>query len=377
MADDRVSARRRILEAHGATEQTIDELLRYTAKPYDETACPTFPLADEPHVAAWRAYADEAARDGAWAALRRHFVQLRVPVRAGVSQEPAYLAATRKGQSEAADEQFAPGLVLARPEGLRLEIHATIAGHVPILIADERRDFVALVQAFTERNEPADVPPAMGACIVNGLNNWERVAAYRVGWERDHPDDAQTGWGEEFRRFAARKELYQDRFIILSRGPYSAIAPADAGLADAEWLARSLEIRREHECTHYFTYRVFRSMRNNVFDELIADFVGLVRAFNRYRPELACRFLGLETFPAIRIGSRLEVYRSGLSDDALVTIGSLAVASASNLQALSDDHPAIVRDLAALARLTYALSLLTLEELASPEMPALVSAKMA
>jgi hypothetical protein len=71
------------------------------------------------------------------------------------------------------------------------------------------------------------------------------------------------------------------------------------------------------------------------------------------------------------------VYRSGLSDDALVTIGSLAVASASNLQALSDDHPAIVRDLAALARLTYALSLLTLEELASPEMPALVSAKMA
>jgi hypothetical protein len=377
MADDALARRRRVLEAHGAVPSTIDELLRYTAKPYGETECPPFPLGDEPHVAAWRTYADEAARDGAWRALRRHFVQLRVPVRAGISQEPAYLAATRKGQSEAADEELAPGLVLARPEALRLEIHATIAGHIPILIAGDRRDFVALVQAFTERNEPADVAPAMGACIVNGLNNWERVAAYRAAWERDHPDEAATGWSEEFRRFAARKELYQDRFIILSRGPYSAIAGVDSGVGDADWLARSLEIRREHECTHYFTYRVFRSMRNNVFDELIADFVGLVRAFSGYRRDLACRFLGLERFPAIRIGSRLEVYRSDLSEQALATIASLAVESARNLQALSDDHPAIVRDLGALARLTYALSLLTLEELASSDMPALVSAKMA
>jgi hypothetical protein len=377
VAHDRLTVRRRILEAHGASESTIDVLLRYTAKPFDETECPSFPLADEPHVGAWRAYADEAARDGAWAALRRHFVQLRVPVRAGISQEPAYLAATRKGQSDAADEQFAPGLVLAQPEALRLEIHATIAGHVPILIADDRRDFVALVQAFTERNEPADVPASMGACIVNGLNNWDRVAAYRAQWEHDHPDEAGIGWGEEFRRFAARKELYQDRFIILSRGPYSAIAAADTGLDTADWLAHSLEIRREHECTHYFTYRVFRSMRNNVFDELIADFVGLVRAFNGYRRDLACRFLGLEAFPAIRIGSRLEVYRGDLSDEALATVASLAAASARNLQALSDDHPAIVRNLAALARLTYALSLLSLEELALSEMPALVSAKMA
>jgi hypothetical protein len=377
MADDALARRRRVLEAHGAVPSTIDELLRYTAKPYGETECPPFPLGDEPHVAAWRTYADEAARDGAWGALRRHFVQLRVPVRAGVSQEPAYLAATRKGQSEAADEELAPGLVLARPEALRLEIHATIAGHIPILIAGDRRDFVALVQAFTERNEPADVAPAMGACIVNGLNNWERVAAYRAAWERDHPDEAVTGWSEEFRRFAARKELYQDRFIILSRGPYSAIAGVDSGVGDADWLARSLEIRREHECTHYFTYRVFRSMRNNVFDELIADFVGLVRAFDGYRGDLARRFLGLEAFPTIRPGSRLEVYRSGLTNAALPTIGELAVAASKNLQTLSDGQPAIVRDLVSLARLTYTLSLLTLEELASDEMPELVAARMA
>jgi hypothetical protein len=377
MTDARVAARTRILEAHGATPSTIEELLAYSAKPFEEPACPTFPLADEPHVDVWRSYAADATRDGAWESLRRHFVQLRVPIRAGVSQEPAYQAATRRGQSAAADEEFAPGLALARPDGLHLSIQATIAGGVPILVADDRRVFVAMVQAFSERNEPVDVPPSMGACIVNGLNNWDRVAAYREQWERANPEDADTSWGDEFKRFAARKELYQDRFIILSRGPYSAIAARDIGLADDDWLARSLVVRREHECTHYFTYRVFRSMRNNVFDELIADFVGLVRAFDGYRGDLARRFLGLEAFPMIRPGSRLEVYRSGLSDAALPTIGSLAVAAATNLQTLSDGHATVVRDLTSLARLTYALSLLTLEELASEEMPQLVAARMA
>ena len=143
---------------------------------------------------------------------------------------------------------------------------------------------------------------------------------------------------------------------------------------DDDWLAKSLVIRREHECTHYFTYRVFRSMRNNVFDELIADFVGLVRAFVGYRGYLARRFLGLEAFPAIRPGSRIEIYRGELSDEALSAIGALAVDATHNLQQLSDDRPNLSDDLPGLAQITYALYLLTLEELASPHMPAMAGA---
>lgn len=373
--NNRDTARRQVLESHGATPSTLDQLLAYTTKPYGVTACPGFPLADEPHVHVWATYADDASARGAFGALADHFAQLRFPIRAGMSQEPAYADATRRGRPDGAGE-FAPGLVLAQPDRLDLRVADTIAGRVPVLVATDRRDFVALVQAFTERNEPADVPPSMGACIVNGLNNWDRVAAYRAQWEQDHPDDALTGWGEEFKRFAVRKELYQDRFIILSRGPYSAIAASDIGMNEEEWLSKSLVIRREHECTHYFTYRVFRSMRNNVFDELIADFVGLVRAFGVYRGDLGRRFLGVEAFPAIRQGSRLDVYRSGLSDEALPAIASLAVAATRNLQALSDAQPALAGDLTGLAHLTYALSLLTLEELAASEMPALVAARM-
>jgi hypothetical protein len=115
-------------------------------------------------------------------------------------------------------------------------------------------------------------------------------------------------------------------------------------------------------------------MRNNVLDELIADFAGLVRAFGGYRGDLARRFLGLEAFPAIRAGSRIEIYRGDLSDEALSTIGALAVDATHNLQKLSDDRPALDDDLPALAQIIHSLYLLTLEELASPDMPALASA---
>jgi hypothetical protein len=368
--------RRRVLESKGIAPAAFDAIFAYTNKPdtfHKPESLPQFPLGDEPHVAVWEGYAKEATRGGAVNALQRHFAQMRFPIRLGMSEEPAYRDATRKGKREEPGAAGA-GPAFVRPDSLDLRVYETIAGRVPILVSAHRRDFVTLVQAFTERNEPNDVPASMGACIVNGLNNWDRVAAYRSHWELEHQDEAMAGgWSEEFKRMAANKSLYQDRFIILSRGPYSAIEAGTVRMNEDDWLAKSLVIRREHECTHYFTYRVFRTMRNNLLDELIADFVGLVRAFGGYRDDLARIFLGLEAFPAIRPGSRIEVYRGDLSDAALSAVAGLCVDATHNLQKLAEANPDLADDLPALARTIFSLYLLTLEELASPDMPALVA----
>jgi len=42
------------------------------------------------------------------------------------------------------------------------------------------------------------------------------------------------------------------------------------GLSEPE--SGSSHTRLEHECTHYFTRRLFDLMRNNMHDELIADY---------------------------------------------------------------------------------------------------------
>lgn len=377
-------ARRHLLASWGAAADDLEPLLAYgagldaTRTAATDCAALTFPLDDEPHVERWIAYHQDAQAPGVgpFAALQRRFVQLRFPITEGLSKDDEYRRATLRGQFDAADA-FAPGLVLDAPADLHLTIEATIAGRIPVIVAGPREDFVALVRAMTERNEPATVPTSMGACIVSGLNNWDRVARHRSAWEATtdilDAEALEEAWKAEFRALASQKARYQDRCIILSRGPYSAVSARDAGLSEAEWLERSLVIRREHECTHYFTYRVFGAMRNNLLDELIADFVGIVRAFGSYRPELALRCLGLEQADRYRAGGRLENYRGTppLSDAAFVVLQRIARRGVRNLARVQAPG-----DLSTLARLTCILFRLTLEELADDEMPDRVSTSL-
>ena len=208
------------------------------------------------------------------ACLRGRLPQFCFPIEKGISATESYRAATRRGvQPEAG-----PGLPIRSAEQCRLVIHSPPAGRIPLVILGDRADFVSCVQALSHRNEPVPVPDSMGACIIGGYNNWDRVRQFRRQWASSANDVSEEAWLREFERLVPRKELYQDRFILLSEGPYSGVASSELGLRDEEWRKLSLGIRREHECAHYFTRRVFGSMRNNVLDELIADYSGIVGA---------------------------------------------------------------------------------------------------
>jgi hypothetical protein len=211
-----------------------------------------------------------------------------------------------------------------------------------------RPEFVALVRALTHRNEPKPVPDSQGAIMIAGYNNWSRVRELRQR-------------GEELRR-----ELYQDRFILLSDGPYSAVPAADLGLADETWRELSLVLRRDHECTHYLTRRIFGSMRNNLHDELLADYAGITAAVGRFHAAWFLRFLGLENFPAYRAGGRLDLYRGDppLSDGAFRQLHAMIQEVAGAVERFDADRPDDPRE-RTLAML--ALAVLGLEELAGPE----------
>jgi hypothetical protein len=377
-----VSERRKILGAFDAYGAVAEELLAYNRCGLDAgklLGLRQLPLPDEPHVAAWRSYAQDAEGAGAWTVLPDRLVQLQFPIRKGISEEEAYRTATRRGELPTGQANC-ERLRLRQPHGLRLRIRSSPAGAVPLLDVSDRADFVSLVQAFTARNEPAEVPPSMGACLVSGYNNWDRIRSHRARWEEEDPQrrgDA-AAWAEEFRRLRERKPLYQDRFIILSRGPYSDVAAQDIGLPEEEWLERSFVIRREHECTHYFTLRVFGLLQHNLLEELVADFVGLVRAFGVYRCDLALRFLGLESFPRYREGGRLGNYRGDpqLSADAFAVLIRLAEAAVGNLARIGADNPEIGASDVLLGRLAGTLVCLTLEELTPEGAPQMIAARL-
>jgi hypothetical protein len=110
----------------GATVEETRDLLDYARSEFDLARAPAgFPLPDEPFVAAWEGYVEEAGRVGAWACLRHRLVQLRFPIEPGMSESPAYRAATRRGVWPAPE---ARGLALARPAELRLFLAETPVG---------------------------------------------------------------------------------------------------------------------------------------------------------------------------------------------------------------------------------------------------------
>jgi hypothetical protein len=373
----KLSLRSQTLADLQATEAEIQELLTYNDNVFQhnfETSLPKFPLESEPHLKIWEQYLAQAELWGVYATLKTYLVQLQFPIIPGISETEEYRQATRKG-IVTENLKLATGLNLTQPESLQLKIHHTLAGAIPVIITGNRADFMILIQALTKRNEPVSVPDSMGACLIGGYNNWHRIREYQNQWRRSHPENSsELDWNLEFKRLTTRKELYQDRFMILSPGFYSNIPASQLGLMDNEWQKLSLEIRLEHESTHYFTRRVFNSMRNNILDELIADYMGIVTTVGQYRADWFLTFIGLESFPNYRQGGRLENYRGEppLSEGAFTILQSLIKKAAENLEKF--DHQYFNQNRTFMDNIFILISLtsLTLEELASPEATSLL-----
>jgi len=373
---DRRARRRRVLVEFGAAGSEVDELLEYNDNVFDADLLPSrlqVPLEDEEHVGAWSEYAESARAEGVFSALASVLPQLNFPVRAGISSTEGYVAATRTGH-DIEHVAEATGLQLEDPQGLQLRLSASPGGRVPVIIPATRADFVTLLQALSMRNEPGEVFDTQGAVTIGGYNNWDRVRRHRERWQAENPFD---DWSEEFTRLVPRKELYQDRFIILSVGPYGRVPADDLGLSEDEWHETSLAIRMHHECTHYFTWRLFSSMRNRALDEILADYMGMVGAIGEFRVDWACHFFGVHGFPHHQVG-RLRRYRGTppLSDGAFNVLHGLVYAA---LQALGKWDAGLdeeYRTPEGRAIVLLALTSMTVEEMASDDAGDLLAASL-
>ena len=374
-SDDRqrLAIRTAALQFHGATGADREQLLAYNERRFDHDtlAFPlAFPLASEPHLAAWRAYIEEAGERPVFPVLQDKLVQLQFPIEQGISNSDAYRAATRRGIVAKRDQSV--GLELLRPADITLTLHLSLAGEIPVLVIPERADFITVVQALTQRNEPTAIPDSMGAAMVAGLNNWDRVRQYRVEWENTHAGEVtEYAWNTAFSQMVPRKELYQDRLILLSDGPYSGVAANPLSLDDDVWRKCSLHIRREHESTHYFTQRVLGSMRNHLLDELLADYQGIVAANGAFRVDWLLHFMGLENEDRHREGGRLQNYCGDppFSETAFAVLQNLVRAAAENLATfdaqLDKAHATPLGQALTLLSISY----FTIEELATADSP--------
>ena len=170
------------------------------------------------------------------------------------------------------------------PDSIHLEIYDSFAGKIPIITTSNDKDFESIVQYIVFKGKTYPHIKIIGAQYVHNKNN---------------------------------------SFIILSHKPYSNI-PADVmGLDIASWREKSYVIRKHHEYTHFYTNQYYGSSKNNLHDELIADFCGIWAAFSHYRADYFIKFLSQ---------GRLKIYVDSLSSNGAVLVEKLAYVCAKWLE---------------------------------------------
>lgn len=358
--------RANILRKFGANDKECQELLKYNQHRFtitDEILKQTLPLTDEGFVQSWQGYLEESASSNRFlfSVLQEKLPQLAFPVETGISKTVDYKNATLRGYPTS---KSARGLPLEQPNDLTLKLHQSPAGKIPVLTPGSRHDFELMVQALSGRNEPIAVPASMGACMVSGFNNWDRVKQYKKNWQAQNP---ALEWEKHFPDFIKQKDLFRDRFIILSQGSYSNIFPAELSFTNEQWTEKSTIIRLAHECTHYLTLRLLGSMQNNLFDEIIADFVGICTANDgKYNAAWFLEFMGLESENNYREGGRLENYHAEVAFSARTfeILQTLVRAAASNLQNFYNQNSPNHSDI---SHFILAIASCSLEEIASSD----------
>ncbi len=180
-------------------------------------------------------------------------------------------------------------MTFEEPDLVELVLHHTPVGGIPVIKAGCQKDFETLVVQIIYKGKRPQGLESTGASFAYGKKT---------------------------------------RFIILSNKDYSNVPAEEIGITEEEWKDKSMKIRLEHECTHYFTKQVLGSSRNNLYDECIADFFGILYAFGEYRADWFLRFLGLRGSS----GRRLKFYMNELPEETHEVVSRTAVQAAESLE---------------------------------------------
>lgn len=239
--------------------------------------------------------------------LSRRYPQLLLPIRSGMKDTEEYKDVVLRGKRA----ERRPDFSLNGKDSLAL--FCTPAGNVDILTLADRLDFEHAVQALAQRCEPDPVPPSMGASTVIGLINWEKIHSHMDAYEAGGGEDSDS----EFEKFVSDKSNYLDALIILSSGEYSAVPSEKMNLPYDVWIEKSIEIRKYHELSHFYSRKLYPENREAVRDEIVADMDGIISAFGYYDTAAARLFLGIEGH-SYREGGRLQNYVSGRDGESVM-----------------------------------------------------------
>ena len=244
-----------------------------------------------------------------WLELRQHCPQLLIAPRPDAHLSEQYSRLVLRGRRPT-DEDIEQAPSLVDPEGLRLSIAQQPCGAVPVLDVVHRDDFDLLLRCLAYRCEPAAMPLSVHAQAIDGLIHWGLI--------------------REVNR-STRCQL-----LILHQAPYSSLSLASlpVPLDQQRWIEASQRWRLEHELTHLACQCLLGEMRINLYDELIADALGMLAALDCFDADLFRQGLGLSEEGVLQPGGRAQAYVGALHPDDRSRAYQSVLARAHELEAL-------------------------------------------
>jgi hypothetical protein len=282
---------------------------------------PELPLSNDPEINWWEHLIKEN-HHGAHLLdhLKACLPQLSLPQVVGVSRSDLYRRTVLRGETLCSAEYAAIGDQprWLQPECLSLWLAPHPCGAIPVLHTPCWSDFELLVRALAHRGEPAALATGVHAQAVSGLIHWDLIRSF----------------GRDSRA----------RLILLHEAPYGSVDAlhVPGGLDDQNWLAASTTLRLEHELTHLATKRLVGQMRLNLFDELVADCMGMVAALGRFDAQLFARCLGIPESRKPIADGRWRCYTHELNHADLVVVVDLLLIRARELEGLLQEHKALL-----------------------------------
>ena len=270
---------------------------------------PELPLEEQTDLSWWSEWIKETPPNKHFEGIRNYLPQLWIKPQKEASKSETYKRLVLKGESYNQSKQDAI-LELSDPVGFSIRLAKHPCGTLPVIEIEDRDDFLSVVRCLAYRCELNTIQPSVHAQAISGLIHWGLIRKVN--------------------------NLLRAKLIILHRSPYSSL-PArliPGNPTNEKWIELSQHWRLEHELTHLATKRLVGEMRLNLYDELIADALGMLKALKIFSADLFRIGLGLNMDSTTEKNGRVHTYLREVNTQDQLTVCKYTLQRAYELEEL-------------------------------------------
>ena len=305
---------------------TVKNLIDYCSKfTCWDSNWPNFPLKDGEFIEWWKEWIMSSHKNQDWERLRRDLPQLYVSPNRGARLDYQYKELVLQGVTPTS-KQIEGGV--KEPTGFSIFLESHWCGSIPVIRVQMKNEFDTLLQCLVHRCEPVEIQESVHSQAVSGLIHWGLIGTFGK---------------------SARCNM-----LILHDSPYSSVSyTAIPGISsEEEWIQCSHLWRLEHELTHIACKCLVGEMRLNLYDELLADAMGMRASLGYFDAHLFALTLGLNSDGTAKKDGRAYTYTKELNAKEEIEVFKLVLERAYELDDLLKKEIAGIDDISLLKILT-------------------------